>query len=352
MGSHRAVGRLKGSVGGWFLNRAFDAIGEEALSPAVDQRGFAAFLYEEVTWPHVTFQFGGRVDHTQLRAERRARSRLHERLGLARPAVPAGRGRRSRDDCAQPGARGAQSGARGAVLLRPAPGQLRVRGRQPGPRVPSTRSASTSSLRWRSSRASGEVTYFRNDISDYVFRAPLTEEEFDSAPRRSSRPGSRTEASARSRLPTDEFPIVEYVAADSVLQGIEAHADFQVTSQLAVELGLDYVRGTLKDTDEPLPRIPPLRSAAGLRYQRNAFQAGGEVTAAATQDRLFSTETPTDGYQLLRLFASYSFGSGKVAQHDHGAARQRDQRAVSESSVAHQGPGRRRWAGTSSCSTT
>ena len=39
MGSHRAIGRLKGSVGGWFLNRAFDAVGEEALSPAVDQRG-------------------------------------------------------------------------------------------------------------------------------------------------------------------------------------------------------------------------------------------------------------------------------------------------------------------------
>ena len=65
------------------------------------------------------------------------------------------------------------------------------------------------------------------------------------------------------------------MAADSVLQGIEAHADFQLTSQLAVELGLDYVRGTLKETDEPLPRIPPLRFRGGLRYQRNAFQAGG-----------------------------------------------------------------------------
>lgn len=35
-------------------------------------------------------------------------------------------------------------------------------------------------LRWRSARASGEVTYFRNTISDYVFRAPLTEAEFES----------------------------------------------------------------------------------------------------------------------------------------------------------------------------
>jgi iron complex outermembrane receptor protein len=64
MGSHRTLGRLKGSIGGWVLDRAFDAVGEEALSPAVDQRGFAAFIYEEVTWPHVTFQFGGRVDRT------------------------------------------------------------------------------------------------------------------------------------------------------------------------------------------------------------------------------------------------------------------------------------------------
>ena len=64
MGSHRAIGRMKGSVGAWVLDRAFDATGAEALSPAVDQNGFAAFAYEEVTWPHVTLQFGGRVDQT------------------------------------------------------------------------------------------------------------------------------------------------------------------------------------------------------------------------------------------------------------------------------------------------
>ena len=54
-------------------------------------------------------------------------------------------------------------------------------------------------------------------------------------------------------------------------------------------------------------------SAAGLRYQRNAFQAGGELIAVAAQDRLFSTETRTDGYQLGRLYAAYSFGRGAVA---------------------------------------
>jgi outer membrane receptor protein involved in Fe transport len=34
--------------------------------------------------------------------------------------------------------------------------------------------------------------------------------------------------------------------------------------------------------------------------------------SAATQDRVFLTETPTDGYQLLRLFGAYSIARGNV----------------------------------------
>ena len=119
-------------------------------------------------------------------------------------------------------------------------------------------------LRWRSARASGEVTYFRNDISDYVFRAPISEDEFHARlPEFADRfPGRGI---GEEPIATDEFPIVENIAADSILQGIESHADFQLTTTLAVELGLDYIRGTLKDSDEPLPRFPPLRFRGGLR---------------------------------------------------------------------------------------
>ena len=75
---------------------------------------------------------------------------------------------------------------------------------------------------------------------------------------------------------------------------------------------MDYVRGALRASDEPLPRSPPLRFRGGLKYQRGAFQVGGDVTAAAKQARVFGEETPTDGYELLRLFGSYSFGGGRV----------------------------------------
>jgi iron complex outermembrane recepter protein len=312
MGSHRSLGRLKGSLGGWVLNRAFDAAGAEALSPAVDQRGFATFLYEEMTWPHVTFQFGGRIDHTNYEPNGEPSRSFTSGSGslglLVRPAAAD-----DRLTIALSAARAARNPALEELFyFGPHPGNFAFEVGNPDLR-PEHALGFDLSLRWRTSRVTGEVTYFRNDVSDYLFRAPLTPEEFDARlDEFAARFPSRDIGEAESPEDEEGFPIVEYIAADSVLQGVEAHADVQVTPQIALELGLDYVRGSLED-DEPLPRIPPLRFRGGLRYQRNAFQAGGELIAVATQDRLFSTETTTDGYQLGRLYASYSFGRGGVA---------------------------------------
>jgi iron complex outermembrane receptor protein len=313
MGSHRNLGRLKGSLGGWFLNRAFDATGAEALSPAVDQRGFATFLYEEMTWPHITFQFGGRIDHTNYEPNGEPSRSFTSGSGslglLVRPAAAD-----DRLTIALSAARAARNPALEELFyFGPHPGNFAFEVGNPDLR-PEHALGFDVSLRWRTSRVTGEVTYFRNDVSDYLFRAPLTQEEFDARlDEFAARFPSRDIGEAENPEDEEGFPIVEYIAADSVLQGIEAHADVQVTPQIVLELGLDYVRGSLEADDEPLPRIPPLRFRSGLRYQRNAFQAGGELIAVATQDRLFSTETTTDGYQLGRLYASYSFGRGGVA---------------------------------------
>jgi iron complex outermembrane receptor protein len=313
MGSHRTVGRLKGSIGGWALDRAFDAVGAEALSPAVDQRGFAAFLYEELTWPHVTLQFGGRVDRTNYEPsgeEERDFTNGSGSVGvLFRPAAAD-----DRLTIAISAARAARNPALEELFFfGPHPGNFAFEIGNPDLK-PEHAFGFDLSLRWRSSRASGEVTYFRNDIRDYVFTAPVSVEDFaarqDEFAARFPARGIGEEAAAEEE---EAFPIIEYVGADSILQGFEAHTDLAITSQLFVELGADYVRGTLKDTDQPLPRIPPLRFRGGLRYQNSGFQAGGEVIAAAKQDRIFETETETDGYQLLRVFAAYTFGRGNVA---------------------------------------
>jgi hypothetical protein len=87
-----------------------------------------------------------------------------------------------------------------------------------------------------------------------------------------------------------------------------------------LEGGLDYVRGDLTELDVPMPRIPPLRGRAGVRLQKDAFQAGVGGTFTARQDRIHAInfdgedigETATDGYNLVKLFASYSFGTGTI----------------------------------------
>jgi iron complex outermembrane receptor protein len=314
LGSHRAMGRLKGRIGASYLDRSFDAQGDEALSPPVDQNTFAAFLYEELTWPHVTVQVGGRVDRADYapvgEPERDFTTGSGSAGLLFRPAA-----------------------ARDAVTLAvslahasryPALEELFYFGPHPGnfafeignPDLEPERAFGLDlSFRWRTGRASGEVTYFRNDIADYVFARPLSEEEFEAredefAARFPSRDIGHEEEGEDGH-DHGEFPFVEYVGADALLQGIEAHADFQVTASLSAEVGVDYVRGTLEESGDPLPRMPPLRFRAGLRYQYNALQAGGEVVAAATQDRVAVNEEPTDGYQTLRLFAAYSFQTGR-----------------------------------------
>ena len=155
------------------------------------------------------------------------------------------------------------------------------------------------SFRVRGKRGSGEITFFRNDIADYIFRNPISEEEFD------ERFGHDAHDDGHGH--GEEFPFVEFVGADSVLQGIEFHGDVHILQPLIAEFTFDMVRGELKGSGDPLPRIPPMRLIAGLRYQRDAFQAGGEMLFASEQDRVFGEETATDGYGLLKLFASYSF---------------------------------------------
>jgi iron complex outermembrane recepter protein len=310
--SHRPFGRLSGTVGGSFLNRAFNAIGEEALAPPIDQRGGALFLYEELTWPHVTLQFGGRVDWTNFEPDSdvlpdRDFTEASGSVGLMlRPAA-------ANDDVVI-----AMSLARAA--RNPALEELYFFGPHPGNFAfeignPSLNSEDALgfdlSLRARTNRVRGEFTVFTNSINDFIFRNPLTEEEFEAREEEfHDRFGVEEEEEGEGH--SDEFPFVEFVAADSRLYGFEAHVDVNLTSNLIAELTYDMVRGELSDTDDPLPRIPPYRVIPGLRYQSRLLQVGGSVTITGDQNRVFGAETPTEGAGVLKLFGSYSFITGGV----------------------------------------
>jgi iron complex outermembrane recepter protein len=305
--SHKPYGKLSGTIGGWFSTRAFDATGEEALSPPVDQKGSAFFMYEEVGWSHVTLQFGGRYDHTGYAPEGGLESRSFNEFSgsvgaLIRPV------------------HGNENFVIAASLARaarnPALEELYFFGPHAGnfafeignPTLDSEHALGFDlSVRGRTQRMRVELTVFRNSIDGFIFRAPVSNTEFE------ARSGEFEQRFNLDETPGDpEFPAIEFTAANALMWGVEGHADIDITSGIIGEVTFDSVRGDLRDTGEPLPRIPPYRGIFGLRYQKNALQFGGSVTAVAKQDRVFEEETPTDGYGLLKLFASYSFQGGGV----------------------------------------
>lgn len=282
--NHRPFARMKGTFGLWGTVRDFEAQGAEALAPATSQTAFAAFLYEEVPLHHVTFQLGGRVDRTAFSPEGRGERRFTEASG----ALGVLWYLKENVTLAVNGSRAARN---------PSLEELYNEGPHPGNFAFEIGNAGLGSevglgvdvsLRWRSRRFTGEVTAYRNAIDGFIFPLPTGDRE-------------------------DDLPVVAFTSRDSLIQGLEAHADLRLAEGLWLELGADSVRGEIEETGEPLPRMPPVRAWAGLRYERSGFHLEGEVRAAARQDRVYGEETPTDGYTLGNLHAAYTFAAGKTA---------------------------------------
>ena len=130
-------------------------------------------------------------------------------------------------------------------------------------------------LRFESGRLRAEAAGFYNDIKGYVY-------------------GEDTGELSRVLL-----PIYQFRSNHAVFRGFEASVDLHAGRGLAVEGVVSSVRGSLKDTGDPLPLVPPLKGHAALKYERPRWWVRGEVEMAAQQERVGEFETPTDGYTVF-----------------------------------------------------
>ena len=94
--------------------------------------------------------------------------------------------------------------------------------------------------------------------------------------------------------------------ADALLTGGELSAEFQVAKPVTLRARHDFVRGTNKGTDEPLPLMAPARSAFGVDFRSNptwasSFFAGGEAEYVARQNRPNPDDFVTGSYTLLNF---------------------------------------------------
>ncbi|HYG63180.1 MAG TPA: TonB-dependent receptor, partial [Thermoanaerobaculia bacterium] len=139
-------------------------------------------------------------------------------------------------------------------------------------------------LRKTTGRLTGELTLFSNRFDDFIFERATGEEE-------------------------DELPVFQYVQRDAEFRGAELTGVLEVFHaepyHVDLEFGADFVRAELRDTGEPLPRIPPRRFRLGVHYRGEKLDALIEGQRVSQQDRVAAFETPTEGHTLLNASVGY-----------------------------------------------
>ncbi len=284
--SQKKNGRWGGSLGFWGMQRSFDAVGEEALAPPVDQSAFALFSLQELTLERLKLQFGARYERNAY--------------------LPAGLARRSFNGLSASAGAAAPLWTGGMLVANythsyraPALEELYNRGPHPGNGVYEIGDARLRrelgdtveiALRQRNRRFRGEVQLFRSRMRGFVYFNPTGEYEHG-------------------------LPVAEYRQAGARYLGVEARTEFNLYQPLWLSLAFDAVDANLTTPARVnLPRIPPVRGRAGISWIWRSLTVRPELILANRQWQIAPNETATAGYAVLHASAMYTF-TGRRLMH-------------------------------------
>lgn len=279
--NHRRSGKFSGTFGFSGFTRDYESVGEEAPAPHTKQDSFAFYGLERVDFERVGFQFGGRVEQNGYKPEGNLPNRNFVGFsGSAGLRVPLWTG-------------GSFVANYQHSFRAPALEELYNNGPHPGilvydignPNLKAEQGDGVDfSLRHSTERIRLDGSVYFYNFRNFVFPAftGKTDEE-------------------------SNLPIVDYAQGNSRYFGTEASIEAKILETLWFNGKVDYVRAELTDLNKPLPRIPPARGTLGLDWRYKAFSVRPELILASRQERVFDNETPTRGYALLNLNASYTF---------------------------------------------
>ena len=317
--SQKAMGNLTGTVGAQFTRSDFSAVGEEVVTPPYVTSTAAAFLLESLKLsPQFTLQFGGRLERQQID------------LGTVDPVLTpypgyAAASGESHTDTALSLSTGAviypvkdwSLGLSAAYSEHNPTAQERF---SHGPHggtgsyeigtsnLPQEKSFGLDfTVRKRSGFVTGSAGVFLNRFQNFIFEQEDSLTYFDDA--------SGYFLAYPVPAGDESLPIYQYIARDAVFYGGEAelslHLLEQETERLHLDLTADSVHAQQTTDDQPLPRIPPFRFGAALRYENGAWDLGLSARHAFKQTRTAPGETDTAGYTLLSADATYRFTVGR-----------------------------------------
>lgn len=281
-----ARGGWRGAVGGQFLVRNFEAIGEEKFVPKSETQQFGLFALQEVSFGRVRLELGGRYERTTAEAFadaqlgnpdiRRAFNAFSGSLGLGvgeeggwKAGLNLSRTERA-PSAEELFANGPHAGTQAFEVGDPGFGKERSWGVE-------------AVLRGRASGFRLEASAYYNWFSDFIYQAATGEI-------------------------VDGLPVYAFRQADARYRGFEVEASAGLGRIGGVDVvadGLvDYVRATIVGVG-PAPRIPPLRFLGGVEGQGRLLTGRIEVERAQPQRRISDFETPTAGFTMLNASLSW-----------------------------------------------
>ena len=315
----KPAGRVTSRVGLWGHLREYQAAGEEALAPRTEQNAFAAFTYNEIeASDRLSLLVGARVERNAYDAGERPEAEEHgheeeeeehheeeegeeheehEEEGHEEEHIaPEVVDRNFMGASASAGARLTLSGSTALVgtaslsTRTPSLEELYNFGPHVGnlafeignPHLDPERSVGIDvSLRQSSEELTGSLSFFRYDISDFIFGAAHGEEE-------------------------GGLPVLEFLQSDATYQGFEAEGHLDIGAAELVA-NASYVDAKLSGDGGYVPRIPPFSGQVKLDVPLGRFRLAPRMRWAAKMDRLYQGETATDGYAVFDFTASYVF---------------------------------------------
>ena len=143
-------------------------------------------------------------------------------------------------------------------------------------------------LRYSGNRIRADLAVFSNQIYGYLIPANTGEKEWGSGA-------------------AGWLWIYQYRGLDAVLEGAELSVDAEILPRVHAQARMSHIRGTLKDSEMPIERIPPLNGKLALRYVTELLNLHVTARFSDSQHRLGEFEEPTDGYIAYDMGCQYLF---------------------------------------------
>lgn len=300
---HRPLGAFDGVLGIQLHDRDFSAFGEEAFVPPAEQDAIAVFLLEKADFGPVHFDAGVRFETQTARRKNAGGDVDHDVVSVSGGAVWAYR------DGYELGFHGTRAERAPAIeeLFAGGP-HLASNTFEIGDASLDEETSVNVDIFWR--RTAGrwrfDLTFFYNDIEDFVFQA-FNDRNGDGIADRVE------EDFLDTGLVVDEddaLLLVNQAQTDATFWGFELESRLTVfedaRGRLEARVWSDYVESDLGG-GERAPRIPPLRFGGGFEWERGPAYAGLTVVRVTDKDDTALLETDTDGYTLLGVHAGYTW---------------------------------------------